>query len=394
MLYYEGAFRTLTEVNEMKAAMTATSYITQIDNTGIKITPYDQSENNYLQINSNAISMYRNNIETINIGNSAVRIGKSNQNNVYIDNDSVDIRNGQTVLSSFGNSTITLGELNKSRLELTAGMIKGISSQGVENFKIVGNSEAAIITQDSGTFVNRATIEDYKESGIVFSGYFIPNINLNNYESVTISLNYTINETSRNYTFSFTPANIGQDGQYQSITPSSQELVTEDIHTKEYLDMSEGFSFIVQDMNKVPEEPSSQPEEEQGSEEIEIELPFTVSDSISYSITVVTSQHYDSSFTFGSRSSGTVGANSCTIGEELIAKSVNQVVIGRYNYSYNTRDYAFQIGNGIRGIERRNALLVDWDGDIELGLQIASSTVNYNLFNAVKALGWISEVIT
>jgi hypothetical protein len=102
-------------------ATTATSYITQIDNTGIKITPYDKSGNDYLQLNSDAISMYRNNIETLRIEDSAIRIGKTkeahflltssrltgygNNNNIYFDAGKGDNANVRMFYGVYGDET-------------------------------------------------------------------------------------------------------------------------------------------------------------------------------------------------------------------------------------------------------------------------------------------------
>lgn len=360
MFYYEGAFRTLTEVNEMKAAMTATSYITQIDNTGIKITPYDQSENNYLQINSNAISMYRNNIETINIGNSAVRIGKSNQNNVYIDNDSVDIRNGQTVLSSFGNGIVTLGEADKARLELTTGSIKGISNQGVINFDITGqNIDGDGTLNDSGVLVNQATDED-RENGILFKATFRPNLNLNNYDSLTGSINFIFNNNERTYNQTYNFSYDVPDSEPWVIVLPHEETISSIAHYKYGVDMlGSYYTFTFVDLGS--------------------QSDIIVDDTVSYNISITSTDYHDSSFSFGSRATSllddySVGSNSCIIGEELVATSANQVAIGRYNYD-NTerypnelnRRYAFMVGNGFLGAGRNNAFAVDWDGRVETG---------------------------
>ena len=88
------------------ASMEATGYITSIDTQkGIMIKPYDSSGNDYLQLNSDAINFYRNNIETLRITDSNIRIGKlgTNERNVFITSSSVQIRNETNVLASYGN---------------------------------------------------------------------------------------------------------------------------------------------------------------------------------------------------------------------------------------------------------------------------------------------------
>jgi len=91
MRYYRGAFRTEEEI----AGMTATSYITYINaNDGIKIHNV-QDTLNYLQFNSDAISMYRdrgdgiNNDEVLRIDDTRIRIGKNEGPHFSLANDKI-----------------------------------------------------------------------------------------------------------------------------------------------------------------------------------------------------------------------------------------------------------------------------------------------------------------
>ena len=122
-IYKNGKFQKLE-------ATTATSYITYIDaNNGIKI--HNESDTlNYLQLNSTAISIYRNNIETLNVNNNEVRIGKINGNNVFIDNTSVNIREGQSILASFGINGMQIGQNNKNRATINPLSFKLIDKEG------------------------------------------------------------------------------------------------------------------------------------------------------------------------------------------------------------------------------------------------------------------------
>ena len=118
-------------------------YIIDIDTQkGIKITPYDKSGDDYLQINSDAISMYRNNIETLKIEDDNIRVGKigTNNRNVYITNNAVQIRNNTTILASYGDSII-LGNGN-SLSQIT------LSQTGV----IFTPKTVAGSTENAGTF--------------------------------------------------------------------------------------------------------------------------------------------------------------------------------------------------------------------------------------------------
>lgn len=82
-------------------------YVTDIDsNKGITIKPADASGNDYLQMNSSAINFYRNNVETLKIEDSAIRVGKlgNSLRNVYITDSVVQIRNNTSVLAEYGSS--------------------------------------------------------------------------------------------------------------------------------------------------------------------------------------------------------------------------------------------------------------------------------------------------
>ena len=102
-----------------------------------------------------------------------------------------------------------------------------------------------------------------------------------------------------------------------------------------------------------------------------------------------------------------------------VATQDNQTVIGKYNkatvsgsgtdadpYVYtNVGNYAFIIGNGTSNTTaaRSNALTVDWNGGIEMDLDVdssassstaATSGTDMDLFNAIINLSWYSDVIT
>lgn len=90
------------------------SYVTHIDNNGIRIHP-SSTENNSVVINASGMEVFKGGTAAANsvafYGDTA-RIGKAesqNAGNVYIDNDSVDIKKGSTVLSTFTASGAELG---------------------------------------------------------------------------------------------------------------------------------------------------------------------------------------------------------------------------------------------------------------------------------------------
>ena len=69
-----------------------------------------------------------------------------------------------------------------------------------------------------------------------------------------------------------------------------------------------------------------------------------------------------------------------------------QTAIGKYNDNQSTN--ALEIGNGTADNARSNALTVDWSGDVCLALDTtAASGTDHDLYAAITALGWQSDVI-
>ena len=315
--------------NAIDARKVATNYLA-VDNTGIMIADMEDGEQTP----------------------SGILTGK----NVFIDSDSVEIREGQNTLSSFGSNSIVLGQRSKLRLELTTSSIKGISNQGVINFDITGqNIDGDGTLNDSGVLVNQATDED-RENGILFKATFRPNLNLNNYDSLTGSINFIFNNNEETYNFSYDVP----DSEPWAIVLPPEETISSSAHYKYGVDMlGSYYTFTFVDLGS--------------------QSDIIVDDTVSYNISITSTDYHDSSFSFGSRATSllddySVGSNSCIIGEELVATSANQVAIGRYNYD-NTerypnelnRRYAFMVGNGFLGAGRNNAFAVDWDGRVETG---------------------------
>lgn len=318
--------------NAIDARKVATNYLA-VDNTGIMIADMEDGE----QTPSTAT-------------------GK----NVFIDSNSVEIREGQNTLSSFGSNSVVLGQRDKARLELTTGSIKGISNQGVINFDITGqNIDGDGTLNDSGVLVNQATDED-RENGILFKATFRPNLNLNNYDSLTGSINFIFNNNERTYNRTYNFSYDVPDTEPWAIVIPHEETVSSVAHYKYGVDMiGSYYTFTFVDLGS--------------------QSDIIVDDTVSYNISITSTDYHDSSFSFGSRATSllddySVGSNSCIIGEELVATSANQVAIGRYNYD-NTerypnelnRRYAFMVGNGFLGAGRNNAFAVDWNGRVETG---------------------------
>ena len=124
-------------------------YITDIDsNKGITIKPADASGNDYLQMNSSAINFYRNNVETLKIEDSAIRVGKlgNSLRNVYITDSVVQIRNNTSVLAEYGDSiklykpttTTAAVEISSSGASFTGNIIAASLSTGTKTASTTG----------------------------------------------------------------------------------------------------------------------------------------------------------------------------------------------------------------------------------------------------------------
>ena len=78
-----------------------------------------------------------------------------------------------------------------------------------------------------------------------------------------------------------------------------------------------------------------------------------------------------------------------------IAETYAQTALGKYNVKDSNGTYAVIVGNGTADDARSNALTVAWDGEVELALDTtaASGTTDGDLYAAITALGWQSDVI-
>ena len=168
-------------------------YITDIDsNKGITIKPADTSGNDYLQMNSSAINFYRNNVETLKIEDSAIRVGKlgNNLRNIYITDSVVQIRNNTSVLAEYG-SSIKLYNPTKTTAAVE------ISSTGAS---FIGNITATSLTLEDGVTIGISQVENLQTTlnGKQPSGDYATNTALTNSTGWSViinisAINYTAN---------------------------------------------------------------------------------------------------------------------------------------------------------------------------------------------------------
>lgn len=396
-----------TEITD--AEKVATSYITYIDSTeGIKIHNISDQVN-YLKLNSSAISMYRNDIEILNISNNEIRVGKFSDNNVYIDSDSVDIRNGTTILASFtgdntkfydpiynkelatfGASGAIIGANNEQRFVIEKDGIKSINDSGATVFS-VNSTEGTVVTEaevapsgetdvwsstsitldtvGSGfsvdvTFYNKSMtarfeishcnsnltnvkVNSVSSSAILISTGGIFGLNSGTYSIALPPFTFT-HGTAQTTTYTITASFVNVFGDSYNLT--AVETVTYDGAITITLSSFDGECVRTSGNN-------------------EQESMF-----LGLWSKVVYGEIYQSSaytkapaMTFGTRGKNAILAPfSVTIGEDLYANNDNQLSIGRYNLDNDEYfPLAFAIGNGTSDNDRSNAFNVDWDGNVE-----------------------------
>ena len=99
------------------------------------------------------------------------------------------------------------------------------------------------------------------------------------------------------------------------------------------------------------------------------------------------SSHAEGSYTVAS------AASAHAQNRQTIAASKYQTALGKYNVSDSADTYAVIIGNGTSGTPS-DALEVDWTGDVFLALDTtAASGTDHDLYAAITALSWQSNVI-
>lgn len=76
------------------------------------------------------------------------------------------------------------------------------------------------------------------------------------------------------------------------------------------------------------------------------------------------------------------------------AASDYQSMIGKYGVEDSTDTYGVIVGNGTSDVAPANALMLGWDGNVFLALDTsAGSGTDHDLYSAITALGWGSDVI-
>lgn len=386
--YYEGKFRKLSEVEEMKAAKVADNYLSS-DNTGIMVA--DMNDGN--QTPSTATGR-----------------------NVFIDNDSVDIRNGQKVVASFG-ETSQIGESDKSHMFFDYHSLQLIDNEGNTYFHVsdLRNEQGkATLTETflgdgtttrfsislADTSVVSVKINDidtsaYTQSGVVFIFTTAPADG----DEITIVYE-TIEMQAKAYTFGLrgtenigalsvaegnntNASGFGSHAEGNETTARGRYSHAEGVRT-----IASGFGSHVEGERTIANESYSHAE----------------------GFITIANESYSHAEGFRTIASGlcshsegedTAAAARASHAQNLgtIASKFGQTALGAWNEEdpYNTiyGKYIVIIGNGPDKNHRSNALAITWDGDTEFALDTTASsgTTDAGLYDAITALGWENDVI-
>ena len=144
--FYDGQFMRLEDIETLKAAKTATNYITDVTNDGVWVTPSDAKPVNGQAANttsgwhiSDAIELFRNGVSYLKawIDNTKakIRIGLESAGHTIFNENGMDVYNGSSKVASFGRE-VQIGKDDDSHLLLDYHSLKLIDSNGQTYFHI------------------------------------------------------------------------------------------------------------------------------------------------------------------------------------------------------------------------------------------------------------------
>jgi len=350
-------------------------------------TAYEKAEDaekvatNYLSVDSSGIMVADMSDGTIHTPSGV----PSGVKNVFIDNDSFDVRDGQTVLASFG-ETSQIGADGGNHQIIDSTGLQGINEDGLVVFDV--QMDGALIRyrktlvyprdgEDNPPYITLATTTVSGDSLVVNDAPPLPHMESERLGFQIMWYVYDPNEEESGdpvydydygyYTFGFYPNEITTK-HYTLRRNNSDYAFIHVAHTDTFTFSIEGTisEQAVSDGNVVD----------------------IFAEHLGYTIAL-----RSPAFSLGTRGNDSLGSFSGVVGESMSASSAHQFACGKYNSE--DPDYAFMVGNGTYKTVS-NALAVTWDGDALLALDTTaeSGTTDGDLYSAITALGWESEVIT
>ena len=382
------------------AAQTATKYITKIDNTGIKIQSYNDTNNtadvnNYIQLNTDGLEIFKDGNSVAMYGDAA-RIGKESGNNVLIDNDKVSFYSGTIQLAEFdsdaikfydgngnadshvvvqlGTDGVLLGKEQESNIRIVNNGLIGCESHGTETFNL---QQLDTATTEKVYFVRGYFGTDFITAQHLFIGRDYAGTS----QSFTVPptcnsgsdiiLRFHVLCRYRNSSNALTDYDCG----YYNITFVQGQATAGYpfyIVATDLADYTGGvcgrLTCRYDGENTIDIRVSaSATSDESRQQELKIQAYAAYSQFM-----IFDTEMYPPTFSFGTRV-GDLSNYSATIGHSLIATQDDQVVVGKFNKEDTNDEYAFIVGNGADDNNRSNALTVDWSGNL-----IASGGAAFN----------------
>lgn len=280
--------------------------------------------------------------------------------NTFIDEDSFQVRDGQEVLASFGEES-RIGKEDKNHLDIDATGLSGVNADGLQVF---------MVDMDGG-------VEDIPVVPRTTFLAIMDDITSNTPKTRTVSLDkFDITQgkpVKLNIRVTLSPGNV-----------RSQELKIFTYGTDSQFQVSQRGATC----NVV-----------YSASDNTLTFSGNIAESSSFttvSFLILLFSYYTTTslpaFQVGTRANDTIGGFSGTIGEALSASTRDQFACGRYNAE--DPDYAFMVGNGSEEEGDSNAFAVTWDGNQLMALdETATSGTDADLYSAITALGWESEVL-
>ena len=407
MRYYRGAFRT----EEQIAGMTATSYITYVDAAnGIKIHNYNNIAD-YIQINSDAISMYRRDtqqpqvpIETLRIQSDNIRIGKigTGKRNVFITDNDVQIRNNTTVLASYGDS-IQIGQISYPHIALDTTTFSAYNNETDIYFTLGNGATEGQLNYIVGDYKYNCTlsygidsITSIKINGTSLAGdkysFQVGAKTLIIYEkviqgdSIVISYNYsTINTETGGQTITPTSQTLSVASQSISFSTGNESITItsvtiNDVATNNYTYSNNNITFTDSYMPNT------------GDEVIVNYITANVSPYFIFGNRLTNSQYGSGSVTFGKNLSVSglrsfaIGDSNKISGQDSFSCGVNNQIsgyaagaLGSSNKVFNTCGFTIGVNNTVNSkysLAAGNYSVANAESSIALGVAVKTSEIS------------------
>lgn len=337
----------------------------------IRAIQAQRTATNYLAADSTGIMVANMTAEGTQYTPSNVPSGTKN---TFINEDSFQVRDGTDVLASFGETT-QIGQDGTNHQVIDSTGIQGVNTESVPVFNISmdGANRTTLIRNEVW---NSEHINSNPKSITITYGPArgsttpLPVGDVQYAYRLEITKSDGTKETS-NGRVDFGIVNVGENVQKTVETGTGWRVrVT-------YQFVNE-VSFNTQvEINTTGIDTSAEP--------YVMSIKFTIRYRYVYSVIP------SPAFTLGTRF-GTPGAFSGAIGENLSTQYDNAFACGKNNN--DNEDYALMVGNGSSGAEVSNAFVITWDGNQLFALDgDAASGTDAELYSAISALGWESEVI-